>query len=126
MIRKNYDGELDNFDLGFIKRQIYHMIFLDHIPSKSAFAAIEVNDFEYSDDYNGLFGTYLRFVNSGMAKEGNMSFNEFLKMPNWFCDKAIEWHTRQSIVDNKTQKEELDKEMDNIMRSTKKQDNFMK
>ena len=102
------------------------MIFLDNIPSKSPYASIEANDFEYMDDYNGLFGIYLRFVNSGMAKEGNMSFNEFLKMPNWWCDKAIDWHTRQAITDSKAQTDELNKEMDNIMRSTKKNDNFMK
>ena len=125
MIRKNYDGEFDNFDLGFLKRQIYHMIFLSATPSDSPYAAIEVNEYEYSDEYNGIFGVYLRFVNSGMAKDSGMSFKEFLGMPNWFCDKAIDWHTKQSLINSKAQTDEVDKEMDKIVRAAKK-DNFMK
>ena len=75
------------------------MMFLDENPT-DPFETIAYNDSEHMDDYSGLSGVLVKFINSGLPTSSNMSFNEFLKLPNWLADWALEWSLKQTVSKN--------------------------
>lgn len=124
LITANFTGVLTGFDKSIIKRQIYHMMFLEESPN-DPLETIAYNDHEYLNEYEGLQGAYLRFINSGAPKSSNMTFNEFLKLPAWFCDWLVEWHSKQSLSESNDQKNQLNDLEKSLAATTKgKKDNF--
>lgn len=96
VIRTNFNGELSGFDKAVIKRQLWHMMFLEEDPSNH-YDTIAYNDHEYLNEYDGIKAEFIRFQNSGLGKDGVMSFTEYLKHPAWFCDWVVEWSTKQNL-----------------------------
>lgn len=94
-VTDNVKEPLNGFDRSIIKRQLYHMMFLEE-DLKNPFETIAYNDAEHLDEYNGLAGMLVKFVNSGLATSANVSYNEFLKFPNWLADWAVKWSLEQS------------------------------
>lgn len=94
-VREAFPGKLDGFDRSIIKRQLYHMMFLEENPN-DVFETIAYNDSEYLDNYNGHTGMMVKFANSGLPNTLNISYPEFIKLPNWLADWAIEWALQQS------------------------------
>lgn len=111
-VRKNYDGgKLTGFDKAILKRQLYHMMFLEEKES-SAFDTISYNDSEYLDDYESFNGFFVRFINSGLPTLANMSFSELIRLPNHLADWCVDWATKQSLrntADNNKAMEELER-----------------
>ena len=95
-ITQSIKEPLTGFDHAIVKRQLYHMMFLDENPT-DPFETIAYNDSEHMDDYSGLSGMLVKFINSGLPTSSNMSFNEFLKLPNWLADWALEWSLKQTV-----------------------------
>lgn len=117
VIKKGFEGELDGFDLSMLKRQLYHMTFLDQNPN-DPFEVIAYNDSERLDQYGGLSKAFTEFQNSGLPEFANMSFEEFLRYPNWFVDWLVtHWSrlvrsTDSSILDKALEKEVMQIEKD--------------
>lgn len=97
---------LTGFDKSIIKRQLYHMMFLEE-DAKNPFETIAYNDSEHLDEYNGYTGMLVKFNNSGLATSANMSFNEFLQLPNWLADWALNWSLKQSASQNEDTEDAL-------------------
>lgn len=117
-IKKNVDWKLDGFDLAGIKRQLFHMMFLEQATDK-ALETILYNDSEHLDKYDSYAGAFVSFSNAAIAETANMSFDEFLKYPNWFCDWLVnDW----APLINKKETTKLDAELEKeLMRAEKEQ-----
>lgn len=96
-IKENVEGPLDGFACSIVKRQLYHMMFAEEDPN-DPFETIAYNDSERMNEYNGLSGMLVKFINSGLPASSGMSFNEFLKLPNWLADWSIEWALKQAAA----------------------------
>ena len=121
---QNVDHKLTGFDKSIIKRQLYHMMFLEEDPS-DMFETIAYNDSEYMDEYDGYTGLFVRFVNSGLPTKG-VSFNEFLKLPNWLADWLLEWGVKDSLdrsSDTDTAMKEMEKELEAAARKNNANNN---
>lgn len=107
-LNKNFDEPLTGFDRSIVKRQLYHMMFLEQ-ESDNPFETIAYNDHEHLDEYSGLSGLLAKFANCGLAEKINISFEEFIHLPNWLADWAIEWALKDGINRNADTQESLDK-----------------
>lgn len=89
VLKKGFTGELDGFDLTMIKRQLFHMTFLDQTPD-DPYEVIAYNDSERLDNYSGISKAWSDYHNSGLAEASSgLSFMDYLKLPNWFADWLI-------------------------------------
>ncbi len=102
-----------------LKRQLYHMTFLDQKPD-DPFEVIAYNDSEHLDEYDAMTKTFADFQNSGLPEHSRMSFDEFLRYPNWFADWLLKhWSTLVRATDANVIDNALEKELRQIERSQK-------
>ena len=128
LIKKGYKGKMNGFELNMVKRQLYHMTFLDQNPN-DPFEVIGYNDSERLNEYSGLTALFADFQNSGLAEFANMSFDEFITYPNWFCDWLVnKWSLLVRTKDSHLIDKELNKELEALEKASrnqpKKQDPF--
>lgn len=87
------------------------MTFLEQKP-EDPYEVIAYNDSEHLEDYKGIAKVFADFCNSGLAESANMSFNEFIKLPNWMCDWLIkDWVKLLRRGDKNVLDEALEKEI---------------
>lgn len=118
-VTDSFKEPLNGFDRAIIKRQLYHMMFLEEDP-KNPFETIAYNDSEHLDEYNGFSGALVKFVNSGLATSANMSFKDFLKLPNWLADWALEWSLKQSASQSEDTEDTLRKMEEEMRKEAEK------
>lgn len=113
--------KLNGFDLCMIKRQLFHMTFVEQ--KEDAFLeTIEYSDSEYLNEYSGFSKCFADFHNSGLAESVNMTFKEFIKYPNWFADWLLDnWSHFVRSKDKNIIDDTLENEMRKVEQQAKKQ-----
>ena len=87
------------------------MTFLDD-GKNMPYESIAYNDSEHMDEYGSYAEGWAAFCNSGLAEIGNMSFSEFLKLPNWLADWLVShWCPMMNAKDTPKLDNELDKQI---------------
>lgn len=100
-------------DRGFIRRQLYHMMFLES-NENDIFETIAYNDAEYLNEWDGITSEYSRFAAAGVNVASGISFDKYLTMPNWFCTWLITYSLEKTAAKHTEQDEalaKLEKEM---------------
>lgn len=114
------DTPLTGFGINMLKRQVYHAMFIDDV-ADDQWATIAYNDNEHMDKYNTISKAYTDYFNSGLATTGNLSFKEFMELPNWFADWLIDdWSRFISDRENKILEEQLNKDLQESKENVKK------
>lgn len=122
LLKKNFNGHLNGFDKKMIKRQMFHLMFLEQ-NENDPFETISYNDHEYLNEYTGFSELFVRFTSSGLAEFANMSFEEFIKYPNWFADWILDWSIKSGSLKNQSVdnvQKQLEREVAKEMQSNKK------